>query len=139
MHTLQIVLESCVESLMLCFVTFSDTKRPLWICHWNFGILRLSWRDIFFSGHHAVSWAINDALHMKSLWSFNHQIQFKIPLDLTESRCQPGHSKYRASGAPVWCHATVRHLTSGLATVVAMCQHSNEHMLKVGCEGRRWQ
>ncbi len=37
----------------------------------------------------------------------------------------------RPSEAPALCHATVSHLTSRLATVAAMCQHSNEHMLKV--------
>ncbi len=37
----------------------------------------------------------------------------------------------RPSEAPVLHHATVSHLTSRLATVAAMCQHSNEHMLKV--------
>lgn len=44
---------------------------------------------------------------------------------------QYGHGNYEASETPAWCHATVSHLTLRLATVAAMCQHSNEHMLKV--------
>lgn len=42
-----------------------------------------------------------------------------------------GHGNDEASEVPVWCRATVGHLTSRLAAVAATCQHSNEHMLKV--------
>lgn len=45
-----------------------------------------------------------------------------------ERSCKHGHGNYEAFA---WCHATVSYLTSGLATVAATCQHSNEHMLKV--------
>lgn len=40
------------------------------------------------------------------------------------------------SDAPAWCHATVSQLTSRSATVVATCQHSNEHMVKVVGESK---
>lgn len=47
-----------------------------------------------------------------------------------KSGLQHGFGHSEASKALAWCHATVSRLTSRLA-VAAMCQHSNEHMLKV--------
>lgn len=49
-------------------------------------------------------------------------------LRLAESGHQRGRCNYEDS---LRCHATVSHLTSGLATVVATCQQGSEHMLEV--------
>lgn len=50
----------------------------------------------------------------------------------TESEAQP--ERDQATDGPTLCHATVSRLTLGLSTVAAMCQHSNEHLLKVEAE-----